>query len=464
MAAKKKKTTEENPPGPLTSTSSLLDAAEKKLARSPSVSPSMKGQTAEELIHELRVHQIELEIQAEELRSAQVALAESRDQYLDLYEFAPLGYLTLTGTALISRANLTATVLLGVDRNKLIKARFRRWIVPRDLETWDRYFTNLRQSEEKLTTTLMLKRGDGATFPARLESIRLAGSSDGQSIRVAISDISDIRMAEKELRTNEVELLRAQELLEAITKGTEVIIAAQDTDYRYTYFNQTYKEEIKRLTGKELTLGTSMVELFAEIPEEQERSVKEWTKVLNGENVNQTIEFGDHGKHGKVYHVLHTPIRDVNGTIVGAGEVAYDITKQVQVEDKLRETKEYLDNLITYANAPIIVWDPQFRITLFNRAFEHLTGRKAKEVIGKHLEVLLPESYLTVAMALIKRTMVGERWESVEMPILHKKGEIRTVLWNSASIFGSDGKTIVSTIAQGQDITDRKKIESKYRL
>jgi PAS domain-containing protein len=52
----------------------------------------------------------------------------------------------------------------------------------------------------------------------------------------------------------------------------------------------------------------------------------------------------------------------------------------------------------------------------------------------------------------------------VEIPILHKNGRIRTVLWNSAAIFGTDGKTIVATIAQGQDITDRKKIESEYRL
>jgi PAS domain S-box-containing protein len=464
METKKKKTTEKNPPGSSISTSSLHDAAEKKLACAPAVHPGMKGQTAEELIHELRVHQIELEMQAEELRGSQLALAESRDQYLDLYEFAPLGYLTLTDTALISQANLTAAVLLGVDRNKLINARFRKWIVPRDLETWDRYFTNLRQSEEKLTATIMLKRGDSAMFPARLESIRLAGSRDRQSIRVAISDISDIRMAEKDLQTREEDLLRAQELLEAVTKGTDVIIAAQDTDFRYTYFNQTYKEEIQHLTGKNLTIGASMVELFAEIPEDQEKSVKEWAKVLKGENVNQRIKFGDPSKDGKIYHVLHTPIRDAHGTIVGAGEVAYDVTKQIQVEDKLRETQEYLDNLITYANAPIIVWDPQFRITLFNHAFEHLTGRKAKDVLGKHFEILLPENYLTVAMDLIRKTMKGERWESVEIPILHKKGEIRTVLWNSASVFEYDGKTVVSTIAQGQDITDRKKIESKYRL
>ena len=67
-------------------------------------------------------------------------------------------------------------------------------------------------------------------------------------------------------------------------------------------------------------------------------------------------------------------------------------------------------------------------------------------------------------MDLIRKTMEGERWDSVEMPILDKKGAIRTVLWNSASIFGPDGHTIVSTIAQGQDITDRKRIESESRL
>ncbi len=118
---------------------------------------------------------------------------------------------------------------------------------------------------------------------------------------------------------------------------------------------------------------------------------------------------------------------------------------------------------MTYANAPIIVWDPQFRITLFNHAFEHLTGRKAHEVIGALLEILIPENYLKPAMELIQKTSEGERWESVEIPILHKNGGIRTVLWNSAAIFGDNGKTVVSTIAQGQDITDRKKIESEHR-
>jgi len=273
-------------------------------------------------------------------------------------------------------------------------------------------------------------------------------------------DISEQKRADDVLRHNEADLLRAHELLEAVTKGTDVIIAVQDLDFRYIFFNQTYKDEIRRLTGKDLTLGTSMVDLFSEIPEEQKRAMDEWRKVIQGENVNQTIKFGDAHGYQKIYHVLHAPIRDAQGAIVGAGEVAYDITKQVQVEDKLRETKEYLDNLISYANAPIVVWDPRFHITVFNRAFEHLTDRESIDVLGQPLGILLPEKFRKDAMDLIRDTIEGVRWDSVEIPILHKSGEIRTVLWNSAPVYGSDGRTIISIIAQGQDITDRKRIES----
>jgi PAS domain S-box-containing protein len=277
-------------------------------------------------------------------------------------------------------------------------------------------------------------------------------------------NITERELADTMLRQRDEQLMRARELLEAVTKETDVIIAVQDINFHYLYFNDAYQQEIKRLTGKEITIGTSMVEVFADLPKEQKRTINEWSRVLNGEIINQNIAFGNNAPDRKVYHVLHTPIRDAYGTITGAGEVAFDITKQLQVENELHETREYLDNLIASANGPIIVWDPQFRITLFNRAFEHLSGRNTKDIIGQGLEILLPEKYLARAMDLIKKTSEGERWESVEIPILHKKGEIRTVLWNSAAIFEADGKTLVSTIAQGQDITERKKIESEHRL
>jgi len=317
-----------------------------------------------------------------------------------------------------------------------------------------------KEVREKIWLTMNGKR---LFLDLYLEPLR---DNNGQIMGVGIAtvNLTEQKDIEDALRLSEKNLFQSQELLEAVTKGTDVIIAVQDTNFRYIFFNQPYKREIKRITGKDLVIGTSMIELFSDNPDEQRKEINEWSKVLNGENVNRKITFGSQSMNRRVYHVLHTPIRDSQGTIIGAGEVAFDVTKQTQIEEALKETKEYLDNLITYANAPIIVWDPQFRITRFNRAFEHLTGRKAKEVLGKSLDLLLPDEYLTNAMDLIRKTMEGQRWESVEIPILHRKGGIRTVLWNSAAIFGSDGQTIVSTIAQGQDITDRKKIESDYKL
>ncbi|MEI7725979.1 MAG: PAS domain S-box protein [Bacteroidota bacterium] len=134
-----------------------------------------------------------------------------------------------------------------------------------------------------------------------------------------------------------------------------------------------------------------------------------------------------------------------------------------QSEEVLRETNAYLENLLNYANAPIIVWDPQFHITRFNHAFEELTGKMEPEVIGKPIEILFPPVLVERSMAEIKKTLTGERWETVEIDILHKSGSISTVLWNSATLFDLDGKTPVATIAQGQNITARKQTENALR-
>jgi PAS domain S-box-containing protein len=137
----------------------------------------------------------------------------------------------------------------------------------------------------------------------------------------------------------------------------------------------------------------------------------------------------------------------------------FDITERKKAEDALSETRNYLENLFNHANAPIIVWDPSFKITRFNHAFEHLTGQIAEEIIGQRLEILFPESSRDSSLSKIERTLVGEYWESVEVPILHKEGDVRIVLWNSANIYANDGKTLIATMAQGTDITERKNAE-----
>ena len=139
------------------------------------------------------------------------------------------------------------------------------------------------------------------------------------------------------------------------------------------------------------------------------------------------------------------------------------LSEREQAEYLLRETSNYLNNLLDYANAPIIVWDPHFRISRFNPAFERLTGYRSQDVIGLGLDILFPEDKKTESLQQIRRTLSGERWEVVEIPILRVDGELRTVLWNSANVYDNDGKNIIATIAQGQDITERKLAEQKLR-
>jgi PAS domain S-box-containing protein len=148
-----------------------------------------------------------------------------------------------------------------------------------------------------------------------------------------------------------------------------------------------------------------------------------------------------------------------------------EITERKKAEETLQQTRDYLESLINYANALIIVWDTNFKITRLNRAFEHLTGYSVNEVIGQELRILFPEATRDELMNKIALTLGGEYWESVEIPILCKDGNIRLVLWNSANIYTEDRKTLLATIAQGTDITERKKAEdalraseAKYRL
>jgi PAS domain S-box-containing protein len=135
---------------------------------------------------------------------------------------------------------------------------------------------------------------------------------------------------------------------------------------------------------------------------------------------------------------------------------AVDITGLHSIIQNTKKTNAYLEKLINYANVPIIVWDPQFRITRFNHAFEKITGQTEQEAMGKSLEILFPPKSVANSMALIKKTQSSERWEVVEIDILHKDKTIRTILWNSATIF-DDGKMPIATIAQGHDISERKK-------
>ena len=140
-----------------------------------------------------------------------------------------------------------------------------------------------------------------------------------------------------------------------------------------------------------------------------------------------------------------------------------DITERKADSEALRNTRNYLESLFDYANAPIIVWDPNSAITRFNHAFEHMTGYQAEDVIGKDLSMLFPPATRESTLVKINQTLEGQQWESTEIPILRRDGSTRLALWSSANIYSKDGKTLIATIAQGQDITDRKEAETRLK-
>ena len=200
----------------------LRAATEKEFARAPSTPGEMAGQAAEKILHELQVHQIELEMQNEELKRAQVALEESRDKYLDLYDFAPVGYFTLTRVGYIAEVNLAGAALLGVGRPKLVGRGLGRFVAPRDLDCWDQHLLSVLQSAEKQACELTLQREDGAMFYAQLDSILLDRSAQEAAavgsdpvIRVAMSDISKRKRAEEKLTEALAQLVRSNKELES---------------------------------------------------------------------------------------------------------------------------------------------------------------------------------------------------------------------------------------------------------
>jgi PAS domain S-box-containing protein len=211
-----------------------------------------------------------------------------------------------------------------------------------------------------------------------------------------------------------------------------------------------------RMSGYSLEelLKMSICDLEAsETPEDTLKHIQ-----LVRRNGHHQFETTHRRKDGSVYDVeVLTSYLDIEGgrLVVFAG----DISDRKKVEEELIRTRNHLENLLDYANAPILVWDPDFRITRFNRAFERLTGLRAEEAIGRPLAILFPEETRSGSLAHIKRTLAGERWEVEEIPILRTDGSVRTVLWNSANIYDEDGTTLRATIAQGQDITERKLAE-----
>jgi PAS domain S-box-containing protein len=160
------------------------------------------------LVHELEVHQIELEMQNEEIQRSQFEAEAARDKYLDLYDFAPVGYLTLNEKGVISELNLTAARLLGVERKSLVGKSFHHFI---KLEFQDVFYFHIQKVLESSGTKvceLVLKKNDGTLLNVDLDSIEITVNGRGQ-IRTILTDITERKRAEEEREKLVLELKEA---------------------------------------------------------------------------------------------------------------------------------------------------------------------------------------------------------------------------------------------------------------
>ena len=254
-----------------------------------------------------------------------------------------------------------------------------------------------------------------------------------------------------------------------LVESASSIIMRMDTFGKITFMNK-YAEDFFGYRRAKI-IGRNVVGTIVPAMDSEGRDLRKMIECIgkNPEayeaNVNENMRSNDE----RVWiSWTNRPIENDNGEVVEVLCIGNDLTENKRSSERLkmavhdlRETRDYLESLFGYANAPIIVWDPSFRISRFNHAFERLTGYLAEDVIGLHLDILFPEVSRAASSAYIEKTLSGEHWDAVEIPILRKDGVVRTVLWNSATVLDETGKNVVATIAQGQDITERKEAESQ---
>jgi PAS domain S-box-containing protein len=151
----------------------LRSIAEARINREPLtlVNPQPSEELLFKLVYELQVHQLELKLQNDELRQAQIAMEKSRDRYADLYDFAPIGYPTLSREGMISEINLTAADMLGIMPNQFVSLRFSQFVMKEDRERWDKHFINVLQHSQRQRCEISLLRGDGSSFVAQMDSV-----------------------------------------------------------------------------------------------------------------------------------------------------------------------------------------------------------------------------------------------------------------------------------------------------
>ena len=320
---------------PSSDVADLRRLAEERIKKTEDASlPSGEADTRK-LLHERQVNQIELEMQNEELHAAQLLLETSRNRYVELYDFAPVGYFTLNAEGIFLEANLTAATLLGVDRGGLIRQPITRFILKDDQDIYYHHRQQLFDTGEPQSCELRLIKKDKSIFWGRLDATAIRRVDGSVGCRVVVSDVTEQNKREKELLKQQQFLQKAQEIGKI---GTwELDIGKNEllwTDETYRIFGLPI--------GTELTYETF---LNCVHPEDRKHVDTEWNAALKKKSYDIEHRLVFDGKVKWIREKAEFEFNDKDECIRAIG-VAQDITERKRAEEKIKKLNEDLERRI----------------------------------------------------------------------------------------------------------------------
>lgn len=292
----------------------------------------VSGQDPVRLVHELQVHQIELEMQNEELQQARTRADAHLAQYTELYDFAPTGYLTLDCEGMILQANLTGSLLLGVERSRMLKRRFRVFVVESDRHVFSDFLKRVFAGETRESCEVKLQ-GEGT----QSITVQIAGtrSVDGQECRAVMLDISKRKLAEAELLWENA-LLEAQ--LDATVDGILIVDKNGKKIIQNRRSIELWKIPTDLADNEDDALQLDFVKTNTRDPDKFVEKVSYLYSHPN-ETSRDEVEFKD----GTILDRYSAPVLGKDGTYYGRIWVFRDITERKNSEEGLRARNDELE-------------------------------------------------------------------------------------------------------------------------
>jgi PAS domain S-box-containing protein len=416
--------------------------------RDLSVEPDVSTLTAEDMcrvIHELQIHQAELEIQNEELCRAQLDLQAARDTYEDLYNFAPVGYFTLDRNGLILQVNHRGAVLVKRDKRFLSQKPFSALVSQSDVPAFYRHLRKVFQKEAKQSCEIKLTIDSEDGMHVRLDSIALKGmGGEPETCRTAVADITELELLRQEvLKTREHVLLNMVEGV-CLCDESGVITFANPA------FDAMFGNDRNELLGRNISKieDCDYEENSATFPQILAKSVTDgyWRGELRCNKKDGT----------PLYVKLMTSLVPVFGkkSILIVWE---DITSLKQAEKALRNSEQRFRAIFEGASDLIFLKDRSLRYTHVNPAFEELFEKNGSSIVGLNYVELFGKEGWEYEADVDMRVLLGETVEEERSRNIQGETkrfhEIRTPLRDA---YGN----IVGLCGIARDITERQRILS----